>query len=250
LTKLCRLTPLVRLDQTLINMAEKSAAETVIDGLTKVVQVLDKFENINRALSKVKQGLHSVKVSQHDANEVQREMEGKLLGKWHENCEVMESKGIAIENIHGFLDHLEDAYEGIDEEMRKKMNGIQWASEWSHKVVEFKYNAANDSGAQYGMIAFGKSEDGKFVDCMYCLYKLDFKVAPEKTITTKEYSILWGLAKWQTVEEGVKEAMIGVKLLKRIKNFFRFKALKGFYDEGLMDQMNVVPSIEDVVEEN
>lgn len=231
-------------------MSEKSATQTVVDGLTTVAHVLNKLEYINRALLKVKQGLHSVKVSQHDANEVQREIEGKLIDKWHENCEVMESNGIPIDNIRGFLYHLKDAYEGIDEEMREKMNGIQWAKEWSHKIMEFKYNAANDSGARYGMIAFGKSEDGQFVDCMYCLYKLDFKLASEKTITTKEHSVLWGLLKWQTVKEVVKEAMIDVELLKRIKNFFRFKALRGFYDEGLIDQMNVVPSIEDVVDEN
>lgn len=162
----------------------------------------------------------------------------------------MESKGIPIENIHGFLDHLKDAYEGIDEGMRKKMNGIQWASEWSYKVVEFKYNAANDSGARYGMIAFGKSKDGKFVDCMYCLYKLDFKVAPERIVTKKEHSVLWGLCKWETVEEKIQERVLGVKSLKRIKNFFRFKALEGFYQEGLIDQINVVPSIEDVMDEN
>ena len=34
----------------------------------------------------------------------------------------MEAKGIAIESIQGFLDHLQDAYKGIDEQMRKKMN--------------------------------------------------------------------------------------------------------------------------------
>ena len=162
----------------------------------------------------------------------------------------MESKGIPIEKIHGFLDHLEDAYEGVDKEMRKKMNGIQWASEWSYKIVEFKYNAANDSSARYGMVVFVKSKDGKFVDCMYCLYKLDFKVASEKTITTKEHAVLWGLLKWQTVKEVVKEAKIGVELLKRIKNFFRFKALQAFNNEGIIDQINVVPSIEDVVDEN
>ena len=42
----------------------------------------------NRALVKVKQGLHTVKVSQYDANQVQREIEGALFDKWHENCEV------------------------------------------------------------------------------------------------------------------------------------------------------------------
>ena len=161
----------------------------------------------------------------------------------------METKGIAIESIQSFLDHLQDAYEGIDEEMRKKMNGIEWASEWAYKVMEFKYNSSSDSSARYGMIAFGKSKDGKFVDCMYCLYKLDFKVAPERIITKKEHSVLWGLVKWESVEERVQKRVLGVKSLKRIQNFFRFKALEGFYKEGLIDQINVVPSIEDLAED-
>ena len=158
----------------------------------------------------------------------------------------MEAKGIAIEDIKEFLDHLQDAYEGIDENMRKKMNGIKWATEWAYKVMEFKYNRSSDSGARYGMIAFGKSKDGKFVDCMYCLYKLDFDIAPEIFITTTEHSILWGLIKWQTVEEEERQRVLGVKSMIPIKNFFRFKALEGFYKEGLIDQINVVPSIEDM----
>ena len=161
----------------------------------------------------------------------------------------MEAKGIATESIQSFLDHLQDAYEGIDKEMRKKMKGIEWASEWAHKVMEFKYDSSSDSSPRYGMIAFGKSKDGKFVDCMYCLYKLDFKVAPERIITTKQHSVLFGLVKWQTVEERVQERVLGVISLKRIKNFFRFKALEGFYKEGLIDQINVVPSIEDVADD-
>ncbi|XP_015777876.1 PREDICTED: uncharacterized protein LOC107355800 isoform X6 [Acropora digitifera] len=204
----------------------------------------------NRALVKVKQGLHTVKVSQYDATQVQREIEGELFDKWHEGCEVMETKGIPVKNIHGFLDHLQEAYDDIDKTMRKKMNAIKWGSEWSYKIVECKYNAGNDSVAKYAMIAFGKSRDGNFLDCMYCLYKLDFKVAPEKIVTKKEHSALWGLFKWETVEEEVKERVLGVKSLKRIKNFFRFKALEGFYQEGLIDQINVVPSLEDVVDEN
>lgn len=219
---------------------------TIAEGVSKTVQAV---ETMNRALEKVKEGLHSVKVSQYDATKVQREMEGELFDKWHEACEVMESKGVAIADIHGFLDHLHDAYEGIDDEMRKKMNGIKWTSEWSYKVVEFKYNSASDSGARYGMIAFGKSPDGKFVDCMYCLYKLDFKVAPERIVTTKQHSALFGLFKWETTEEKVQERVLGVKSLKSIKNFFRYKALEGFYNEGLIDQINVVQSIEDVVDE-
>ena len=42
----------------------------------------------NRALVKVKQGLHGVKVSQCDATEVEREIEGELFDKWHESFKV------------------------------------------------------------------------------------------------------------------------------------------------------------------
>ena len=42
----------------------------------------------NSALDKVKAGLYSVKVSQCDATQLQREIEGELCNKWHEGCEV------------------------------------------------------------------------------------------------------------------------------------------------------------------
>ena len=165
--------------------------------------------------------------------------------------QVMETKGIPVENIRGFLDHLKDAYEGIDEVMRKKMEGIEWGSEWSHKIMEFKKpEAENESGAKYGMVVFVKSKDRKFVDCMYCLYKLDFKVAPAKVLIEKERSILWGLLKWETVEKKVQKRVLGPELLKRIENFFRYKALEGFYRQGLIDQINVVPSLQHMVDEN
>ena len=63
----------------------------------------------------------------------------------------MEARRIAIDDVQGFLDHLQDAYEGIDEEMRKKMNGIQWSEEWAYKVMEFRYNRVDDSSARYGI---------------------------------------------------------------------------------------------------
>ena len=81
----------------------------------------------------------------------------------------MESKGIAITDIHAFLDHLQDAYEGIDSEMRKKMDGIKWSQEWAYKVMEFKYNSSSDSAARYGVIAFGKFKDGSFIHCFIAI---------------------------------------------------------------------------------
>ena len=56
--------------------------------MATAAKALEKVEDINRALVKVKEGLHSVKVSQFDATQVQREIEGELFDKWHEGCEV------------------------------------------------------------------------------------------------------------------------------------------------------------------
>ena len=54
---------------------------TIVDGAVKVAKTLDleKVEDINRALEKVKAGLHTVKVSQHDATKVQRENWGRTV---------------------------------------------------------------------------------------------------------------------------------------------------------------------------
>ena len=60
----------------------------MIDGVATAAKALEKVDEINRALVKVKEGLHSVKVSQFDATQVQREIEGELFDKWHEGCEV------------------------------------------------------------------------------------------------------------------------------------------------------------------
>lgn len=60
----------------------------LIGGATKVVQGVGMVKDISLAWVKVKEGLHSVKVSQHDATKVQREIEGELFDKWHESCEV------------------------------------------------------------------------------------------------------------------------------------------------------------------
>ena len=126
------------------------------------------------------------------------------------------------------------------------MNGIKWAGQWSYKIYEFKYNKTDTSGARYGMVAFGKSPDKKSIDCMYVLYKMDFKIAPKIIVTKKNHSVLWGLKKWQTTETRVVERTLGIKSIKLLQNFFRVKALQRFYNEGLIDSINYVGSIEDI----
>lgn len=53
-----------------------------------------------------------LQVSKRDAIEFERKLEGEFLNKWHESCEVMKTTMVPIENINGFLDHMNESYEG------------------------------------------------------------------------------------------------------------------------------------------
>lgn len=128
---------------------------------------------------------------------------------------------------------------GIDSDIRQKMNGIVFAGEiWEYRLVEWKFNAKDTSNARYGMIAFGKSKDGQEIDCMYILYQMNFTLAPIRTVTTKEHSLLFGLINWNTIKYDTEERNLDADTIKDLKNFFRLKALEGFYKEGLIDMIN------------
>ncbi len=133
-----------------------------------------------------------------------------------------------------------------------KMEGIRWAENWSYKIMEFKYNQKDESGAnkdgsgaRYGMVAFGKDNSGKFVDCMYVLYKMDFTIAPEVIITEKKKSYIFGLFTSTSQECETKERTLGVNSIKVLQNFFRAKALQGFHKEGLVNEINWVQTLEE-----
>ena len=96
------------------------------------------------------------------------------------------------------------------------------------------------------MVAFGKSPDNKMVDCMYAMYKLDFKIAPEIIEHKSSHSAIFGLVKWETTSVEVRERTLGIKSIKVLQNFFRVKALQGFYKEGLIDTIKYVPTIHDI----
>lgn len=100
------------------------------------------------------------------------------------------------------------------------------------------------------MIAFGRSPDQKFVDCMYVLYKMDFKVAKQRIVTEKEHSWFWGLIKYKTDDVEIRDRALGSKSIQTMQNFFRIKALEGFYKEGLIESINYVNSLEDIPDLN
>lgn len=94
------------------------------------------------------------------------------------------------------------------------------------------------------MMAFGRSPDLKYVDSMYVLYKMDFKIAPKNIVTVKEDSWLFGLFSWTTSSSEKVEQSLGSNSIKKLQNFFRLKALEGFYKEGLIETINYVDSLD------
>lgn len=205
------------------------------------------YKSVNNAVEQVKKGLHSVKVSRYDATELERKLEGELFDNWTESCEVMKAVKIPIEKLCSYLDHMQKAYEGIDDQTRQKMDGILFTDEsWDYKLVEWKFSKGKNSGARYGMMAFGRSPDLKYVDSMYVLYKMDFKIAPKKIVTKKEHSWLFSLFSWTSSKTEMVEQSLGSKSIKNLQNFFRLKALEGFYKEGLIETINYVDSLDNI----
>lgn len=115
-------------------------------------------------------------------------------------------------------------------------------------MVDWNFKTPDDSGIRYGMVAFGRSKDQQFVDCMYVLYKMDFKIAPHEIITEKKHSWLGGLRKYTTKEIEHVERTLGASSVKAMQNFFRSKALEGVSKEGLIESINYVDSLEDTTE--
>lgn len=121
------------------------------------------------------------------------------------------------------------------------MNAIIFTEKsWYDKLIEWKFNNADESGARYGMIALGKSQDQKYIDCMYVLYKMDFKI--KRSIMS---SFLRALLSWfgNKQSRGLTEQEI-----KKFRNFFRLKALEEFYKEGLINSISFVDSLEQIPE--
>lgn len=201
------------------------------------------------AFDAVKSCLENVKVSKYDARKLERKLAGELLSKWEESIQVMKSTKIPAANIEPFLDYMHKAYEGIDKAMREKMNGICYShGTWENKLVETKYNAAANSGARYAMVAFGRSKDTKYIDCIYLLYKMDFKLASKETVPTDHKSMCHSLLAWTTTADHKAHKQLDTETSNQLQNFFRLKALNGFYNEGIIDSINYVKSVDDIPE--
>ncbi|XP_052787668.1 uncharacterized protein LOC128222614 [Mya arenaria] len=201
------------------------------------------------AMDMVKAGLHQVKVCKYDADRLERKLEGELFDKWNEKCEVVKATKIPVDTLPDYLDHMQEAYEGIDDKVRKRMDGILFTDDsWEYQIVEWKFNKGADSGARYGMMAFGRSPDGNFVDCMYVMYMMDFKIAAKRIVTEEKHSALWGLLGWTTESVSYEGRNLGAVSIKNLQNFFRVKAMQGFYQNGVIDSINYVTDLDEIAD--
>lgn len=191
-------------------------------------------------MQRIKEGLYNVQVNQMDASLIEQQLD--KFNVWEEGAEFVHMRGVKIEKFPELLDHLSETYRdsGITLEDRRKWEGAYLAEEWTSKIIEWKFNtekagSTGVQGARYGIVAFAKSSDGKSVDCMLTIYKLDFKLAP--TLHLNNHAILWGLYKWSTIEKVEIDRSISKDEITRFQNFFRYKALKEFKKEGIIDRI-------------
>lgn len=73
---------------------------------------------------------------------------------------------------------------------------------------DFESGASKISKIRYGLVAHSNLPDGKHVDLLIAVYDVEFKT---------------------------KKNVLLMKDVKRMKNFFRYKAIKEFESEGLIN---------------
>lgn len=76
------------------------------------------------------------------------------------------------------------------------------------KIAQWDFHGSQNSKIHYGIVAHSNSPDGKFVDLLIAVYDVDFKM---------------------------KNNVLQMKDINKMKNFFRYKAIKELESEGLIN---------------
>lgn len=198
----------------------------------KGVTEMFKDSAISKALEK---GLYNLKVSKRDATEVERNLQGELLKYWEETIDVASFNKIKVENLSNFLDYLENSHEGITKEVRKKMDGIIYCEENKDNIVDNAFVSGAESTANYCLFAFCRSSDGKFIDCVFAIYKAKFELAPEQIESIKDHSLLFGLIEWRSYSTEEEKRHFGFESKKKFANYFRMKVQEEFKRRNVIE---------------
>jgi len=75
---------------------------------------------------------------------------------------------------------------------------------------------------------------------------IGLQISQRVIATSIRDSFIWGLLEWTTMTTYTEERALGEKTIKTLQNFFRNKALEGFYKEGVIDSINYVQSLDEI----
>lgn len=108
--------------------------------------------------------------------------------------------------------------------------------------MEWRFNKPGNTNIRYGIIVFGRSPDKKYVDCIYVLFKIDFKIASKERLTGAK-----GASLRSTTQPNIfptLDNMSGSNNSNEFQNFVRVKALEECCKEGLIEKINYVDCLE------
>lgn len=201
-----------------------------------------------RARNAIDRSLSQIKVCREESQDLEAKLRQEYFTKWDESCDVAEFHGFSRGKLDDLFSKIHDKFQVTGNDVRPKLKGIRWASDWTYKVYEFTFGSVVDSGTVYfGMIALGKEGDqeAESFDAVTCLYKLDFTVAQIRVERRKTERVL-GIKTGSHKRVWYEPKNLGFVTQKALTNFCRLKALDAFCRQGLASSVNNVASIENV----
>ena len=199
----------------------------------------------NSAQGNVERALSRVKVCKQEAIAVQDRLRNEYFSEWDETCEVMEARKFSIYRLEELVSKLEEQYRGVSFDIRSKIQGIRWASSWSHKVFEFTFGGNIDSGEVYfGIICLAKSPYGQKIDAVSSLYRLNFTPAQEAVVTVETFQLLGFIPVYNEISSvHHRRKNLGYFSKQQISNFCRMKAMEAFKSRGFIHHVPYVTSL-------
>ena len=201
-------------------------------------------EETSGALKIIQKLIYEVEVDPESYEYVNDKLQKIVFENWHEKTKV--NKHFAIDNFEGFADDLQDALNLPRDEYKELLMMHKRMQQGEVKHLEVRFDRGK---VDTRYVFFAVSKRGNLTDMVYAIYVLDAREAPRmvkqrKQIGTVKKSKWWGLFKWEEplyeesfVQQGLQLNTFGrLQQDPRVNAFFRYKALEGFANEGLVEK--------------
>ena len=183
--------------------------------------------------------LQEVKVCKKDAVAYEKEfMQTVQYENWIGQANFVFFEMVEKENLNKVIEGLYVAQGwGSDLEARVKLSELSEGN-YETKFLEIKMDRSTENRLNYGMFAMCKRPGEDYLSIAYVEYGVTFEFSEqERQITIKpERSHLFGFWKYDAImETRMEKPRIKGPMVDRLTNLFRYKALKAFQQEGLID---------------